>query len=172
VAHIFLHRHEVRCEDRLDNEFLTDTAACIYGFARWMAETYRVVEKRTGSETHALGYMTTEEVGYLLARSRTQIPIVSSEIADLAIERGRRQAEREMRAAPLRAASLGSRIAYVFRGLHARGEPILRLRDPCALGSTKVAFRCPECSQGVRIPRRKRLVASCPSCAAKIPCRS
>ncbi|MFO0552406.1 MAG: hypothetical protein U0271_28720 [Polyangiaceae bacterium] len=168
VAHIFLHRHGVRLPETADNEVLTDATACLYGFAHLLAGTYRVDKH----QTRALGYMTTEEIGYLLERAKLPLPVLDDELPRAALAVGRRLAEREMRAAPLQTATLLSRLHYLWSSQRAQGEAELGLTDHVAVGAERVAFRCPHCSQGVRIPRKKKLVATCPACKAKLPCKS
>ncbi len=183
VAHIFLHRRQLALAETLPNEILTDTTAALYGFGALMADTFEVSEKReqladavrvTRTE-QALGYLTPDELGYVLTRSgfaRVEEYLRSAAARD-ALQVGRERAVRELRTPPLALAPWWSRLLYrlwrewaSWRRLRAE----LRHHTPYAFQEGRIAFRCPHCCQGMRLPLRQKLVARCPSCELEVAC--
>lgn len=184
VAHIFLRRHRIEREDTFANEILTDTTAALYGFGALMADTYEVKETHhtdargttyvTRTE-RAMGYLTPDELGYVLARggfADVEAYLESAHARD-ALRMGRDHALRELRTPPLRHAPLWARALYRLRALWAsvarRGTP-LGDDELYAFDAERVAFRCPQCTQPMGLPRGKRVVARCPACEHRMEC--
>lgn len=183
LAHVFLHRHGLPTGGSLAAEIITDTTAVIYGFGALMADTYVVTETREAvaegtlvrrSEQH-LGYLTPDEMGYALTRAGFGAvdQRLESHAARRALEIGRARAGRELTCPPLR--SSHPLRAWWYRVL--RWWAALRdLRDeiaPLALYGFqpgKVVFRCTVCCQGIRLPTRARVTATCPRCETELPC--
>ena len=77
-------------------------------------------------------------------------------------------------APPLRIAPLWERLLYALRAWYAG---LVRTADAelfedalYAVGAERVSFRCPQCTQPMRLPRRKRLTAKCPTCEHRVEC--
>lgn len=183
VAHIFLHRRRLALAETLPNEILTDTTAALYGFGALMADTFEVSETREQlvnavritRREQALGYLTPDELGYVLTRSgfaRIEDYLRSAAARD-ALQQGRTQAELELATPPLALASWWSRLGYRLRRAWAgwrRLREELSHHTPYAFQEGRIAFRCPHCCQGMRLPLRQKLIARCPSCELEVPC--
>jgi len=183
VAHIFLHRHGFQTGGSLAAEILTDTTAVIYGFGALMADTFVVTETRqavaegvliTRNEQH-MGYLTPDEMGYVLVRSGFGAVDhhLESDAARGALAIGRARARRELTCPPLR--HTGRLRAWWYRV--ARWWSQLRgvTGDiaPLALYGFqpgRVVFRCTVCCQGIRLPTKARITATCPKCETELPC--
>ena len=72
---------------------------------------------------------------------------------------------------PLAAASWWRLLCYRFERVLRR-----RLREervhhlPDAFQEGRIAFRCPHCCQGMRLPLHQKLIARCPSCELEVAC--
>lgn len=183
IAHIFLHHHRVHLAPGLAEEILTDATAVLYGFGAVMADTFRVSEtsevigdmiRTTRSERH-MGYLTPDEMGYVLTRSGfggIDHKLESFHARD-ALAVGRTRARRELTAPPLRRTSWWRRALYNLRRWWAewrKHAPELEPLDFYRLQAGKVLFRCTVCCQGVRVPTRTTLTATCPRCETELPC--
>lgn len=185
LAHVFLHRHGLPTGGSLAAEIVTDTTAVIYGFGALMADTIVVTETREAvpqgtlirrAEQH-FGYLTPDEMGYALTRSGFGAvdDRLESPAARRALAIGRDRARRELSCPPLRSASRLR--AWWYRVV--RWWATLRaLRDEIAplavygFQPGKVVFRCTVCCQGIRVPLRARLTATCPRCETELPCET
>jgi len=176
VAHIFLHRHRLHPPPGLFSEITTDITAVLYGFGAMIADTFRVSEQGERREHH-MGYLTPDEVGFVLFRSgfdfSTCLGDITSKAAGQAVRTGAARALRELTAPPLRQAAWWRRLAYRARRwwlelLHRKEELVpARLY---ALTGGHVHFRCIVCCQGLRVPTRRELTAVCPRCRTSMPC--
>ena len=184
VAHIFLHRHGLERPDTFANEILTDTVAAVYGFGALMADTYEVSETRSTDRDgntwlhrseRAFGYLTPDELGYVLARggfADVEKYLDGAHARD-AMRIGRDHALRELRTPPLAIAPLWARAFYRLHALWAsviQRERALTDDALYALDAERVSFRCAQCTQGMRLPRGKRLTARCPVCEHRMEC--
>lgn len=185
VAHIFLRRHGLERRDTFANEILTDTVAALYGFGALMADTYEVSETRWSDgegrtwlerRESSMGYLTPDELGYVLARggfADVDAYLQSAHARD-ALRAGRDHAARELRAPPLRVAPLWERAMYQLRAWYAgvvrKADAELFEDQLYAVDAERVTFRCPQCTQPIRLPRRKRLTAKCPTCEHRAEC--
>lgn len=184
LAHIFLHRKSIGIEDTWGNEILTDTTSAVYGFGALMADTFRITQTSRpvsgGTEItrreRSLGYLTPDELGYVVTRCNPDDieAYLSSTAAKWALRQGRRKALMELRTPPLRVAPLRSRLKYWMNRRLAlpRIEQGLPVTQHYGFHKGKVAFRCPQCCQGMRLPLRKTLQTSCPRCELEFHCRT
>jgi len=183
LAHIFLHRKQIRIANTWGNEILTDTTAALYGFAALMADTFTVTEQSRsvhgGVETtrreRKLGYLTPDELGYVVTRCSPDniASYLDSAAAKSALRVGRRKALQDVRTPPLRSAPLGSRIMYRIRQARpGQLESGLPSAMRYGFGTETVSFRCPLCCQGMRLPTRKSLTTNCPRCQFELVCQT
>ncbi len=185
VAHIFLHRHGLHPESGLAAEILTDTTAVLYGFGAVMADTFRVSEHqeqladavRITTTVNQMGYLTPDEVGYALTRAGFGHlhDALESPAARDAVREGQRLARRELTTPPLRSASWWRRLGYrLARWLAERRNRASALTPDqlYRLEAGKVSFRCTVCCQGLRLPTRATVTATCPRCEAEVPCET
>lgn len=184
LAHIFLHRHNIRIPDTWGNEILTDTTAAMYGFGALMADTFTVTETshsvangtQITRQERSLGYLTPDEIGYVLTRCSPAnvAAYLRSSAAKSALRVGRRKALLEIRTPPLQLASLSSRMVYRMKRM--ASIPTLLVGLPLShrygFGDDKVSFRCPQCCQAMRLPTKKTIKASCPRCESQLHCRT
>ncbi len=182
-AHIFLHHHGLNLTETLSDEILTDVTAAIYGFAEVMGRSVRITERtetiafgtKTTRTEHKLGYLTTQELGYVLERNNSII--TWSDLCEkpvrVALNKGSRRARAEMTSPPLAAASVNRRIAYTLRRILLRnGHGSSRMAGVkyYDFDDGHVRFYCPKCCQKLRLPLSDNLVAKCGNCMSKFPC--
>jgi hypothetical protein len=183
VAHIFLHRNGLHPAPGLAAEILTDTTAVLYGFGAVMADTFKVSEHheqlvdavRITTTVNQMGYLTPDEIGYALTRAGFGHlhDVLESNAAREAVRVGRRLAAKELTSPPLRTASWWRVVAYrILRWLAERrkGDGTLTSAQLYRLEPGKVSFRCTVCCQGLRLPTRAVVTATCPRCEAEVPC--
>ena len=177
VAHIFLHRHDLRFEVTLENEILTDTAASIYGFGHLMLDTFRV--KQTGHEWTAtkMGYLTPEEYGLLLAKMQRPGAgaLIRSDAALKALQTAVSRAKRDRALPPLAAAPWWRRLRYRLASWWAarqRARTRLTAGAAYAFEDNNVVFGCPRCGQELRLPRGRTITYRCTGCALDLACRT
>lgn len=182
VAHIFLHKHGLGFPETLDNEVLTDVASAMYGFGALMLDQFvqtetrnQLPDGRVQITTHerAMGYLTPDELGWLLAKSDFDVGgQLDSRAARSVGKRGRDMVRTEATTPPL-ASSMWRRWMYEIRRWWAEWRGLNELYDesvPYAFGDGKVTFRCPTCTQKMRLPVRKELTATCPCCRRSLAC--
>jgi len=188
MGHVFLDRAGIRRADTLANEILTDTTAAMYGFGLAMAGAYRAAESRRrvaggfriARRESNLGYLTPDELGYVLTRTGYQNihrHLLGSDLhaARAALRYGRRRAIQEIRTPPLRNSPPWARLLYYGgRWLAAvrRTTTALDADGTYALEPAHVVFRCPQCCQPLRIPTAKQVIARCPNCDSRLPCKT
>ncbi|MER6449842.1 hypothetical protein DEJ51_08105 [Streptomyces venezuelae] len=175
VAHVLLHRLDLRFPGTTENEILTDTAAAYLGAGWLLLDAYR-----EDALTHQrFGYLTPEEFGYVLAKraalfGEDPAPWFTSPQAYEAYVRGRALAERDHRRAPLTAAGPLARRRYAkARRAGARGPAdgsAYRFEQPGAGAGLRVSFPCPVCAQRLRVPVSGRLRARCGLCHTVLDC--
>ncbi len=188
VAHVLLHRLDLRCAGAAENELLTDTAAAYLGAGWLLLDAYR-----EDALTHQrFGYLTPEEFGYVLAKRAALFgedpsPWFTSPRAYEAYVRGRALAERDHRRAPLAAAGPLARRRYAkARRTAATGTSAVtgsaaamgaagdgsayRFEQDGSGGGLRVSFPCPVCAQRLRVPVRGRLRARCGLCHSVLDC--
>lgn len=185
VAHIFLHRHGLHPESGLAAEILTDTTAVLYGFGAVMADTFKISEQheqlidavRVTTTVNQMGYLTPDEIGYALTRSGFGHlhEVLESAAARDAVREGQQLARRELTSPPLRNAPWWRRLWYrLSRWLAERQKRVATLTHEqlYRLEAGKVSFRCTVCCQGLRLPTRAKVTATCPRCEAEVPCET
>ncbi|MCY0951121.1 hypothetical protein [Streptomyces sp. H27-S2] len=172
VAHVLLHRLDLRFPATADNEILTDTTAAYLGTGWLLLDAYR-----EDALTHQkFGYLTPEEFGYVLARRGRLLgedlsAWFTSPRAYEAYVRGRARADRDHRRAPLAAAGTAERLRYA-RARRAGTTPgrgsAYRFEEHGA--GRLVSFPCPVCGQRLRLPVRGPVRARCGLCCTVLEC--
>jgi len=169
VAHIFLYRGRLALPETQPNEIRTDTTAALYGFGALMADTFVFSEKRedlvdsvriTRMEC-ALGYLTPDELGYVLTRSgfaRVDDYLRSAAVRG-ALQQGGARAVLELasRARPGGACcSTASGARGPISAVCARSWPP---HTPCTFHDGHIS-----------LPLRQKLIARCASCELEVAC--
>ncbi|MFJ3515015.1 hypothetical protein [Streptomyces sp. NPDC090131] len=183
VAHVLLHRLDLRFPGTEENEILTDTAAAYLGAGWLLLDAYR----EDALTQQRFGYLTPEEFGYVLAKRAALFgedpsPWFTSPQAYEAYVRGRALAGRDHRRAPLAAAGPLARRRYAKArragagageagdtGGTGDGSAYRFERDGSGAGLL-VSFPCPVCAQRLRVPVRGRLRARCGLCRTVLDC--
>lgn len=180
VAHIFLHRHGLRRAETLPDEILTDTAAALYGFGVLTLDAYTVTSHQSGDSVsyteRRLGYLTPEEVGYVLEKGGVSgvVDHLSGGAARAAHAKGARRHRRDL-GAPLADCGWWSRGLYrLLRWWTLLSGRAVALTEDRVFGLTrdKVEFRCPVCTQRLRLPVGKVLTARCGRCGHEVACET
>ncbi|GGZ65996.1 hypothetical protein [Streptomyces subrutilus] len=172
VAHVLLHRLDLRFATTADNEILTDTAAAYLGAGWLLLDAYR-----QDALTHQkFGYLTPEEFGYVLAKRGRLIgedlsARFTSPRAYEAYVRGGALDARDHRRAPLAAAGPAERLRYArARRSGAAAERGAGYRFEGHGAERRVSFPCPVCAQRLRLPVRGPLRARCALCGTVLEC--
>jgi hypothetical protein len=195
ITHVFLHRHGIRIPDTLENEILTDTAAVYLGVGWLCLNAHRVTEERyirpevrevrITTRDERLGYLTPDEFGYVLGKRSLALGekvdgLITSRAAKLAFDKGSRLAVADHRSAPVVGCGWWRRWGYSWnrryiRNAHQKsgltgfsrqfGGYQFEVTD-----SMRVIFDCPVCSQKLRLPTDKRVVARCSICETSFEC--
>lgn len=115
---------------------------------------------------HHFGYLTLEEIGYIVARrdyffSTSSSQHCSNSIAKQALSLGKGKYRQELKRYPLGEGSLVFRIASRIRTrLKSQGLP------------STVRLQCLSCSQELALPRRSgKMNAKCPNCQTQFLCQ-
>lgn len=196
VMHIMLHRLRLTFDNRFEDEVLTDTAALYLGigwpilsvYTRYTWRTNEVVTSQGRSWTEVseetkLGYLTPEEIGYVLARRHSEFGDTPRsrfyKVARQAYCRGYKLVRRERRLPFLTAATLSKRFIYRWRR-HMAPRSIRRgilkklAYENYSFDSElplRVVFTCSTCFQRLRVPAHKRGVGvRCPTCLTVLRC--
>ncbi|MFJ6795846.1 hypothetical protein [Streptomyces sp. NPDC091268] len=172
VAHVLLHRLDLRMPTTAADEILTDTAAAYLGVGWLLLDAYR--EDALGHQR--LGYLTPEEFGYVLARRASLFgedpsPWFTSPQAYEAYRRGRARAARDLRRAPLASAGRAERLRYAVdrRAGTAPGRGAAYRFEGGGAGP-RVSFPCPVCGQRLRLPVGGPVRARCGLCRTVLDC--
>ncbi|MFD9380653.1 hypothetical protein ACFWBH_34945 [Streptomyces sp. NPDC059999] len=171
VAHVLLHRLDLRFPTTEENEILTDTAAAYLGAGWLLLDAYREDEL-----THQkLGYLTPEEFGYVLAKRGELIgedlsTRFTGPRAYEAYARGRALAARDRRRAPLAAASWPERLRYARDRRTGSAAPGAPYRFERHADGQRVSFPCPVCRQWLRLPVGGPVRARCGLCRTVLEC--
>lgn len=196
VTHIFLHKTGISFPDPLDNEILTDTTAAYLG-AGWTslnAYTNRVVastvtntwvgmEINTTTRESAVGYLTPEEFGYVLARrdrlwGDNSLAMLEGRDARRAFRAGRKRLCIELNRPPLATCGVPGRLRYWWRSSRLRrsracGDIQYASYRVEANGELRIAFDCPTCSRKLRLPiGRGKVQVTCATCGTTFACRT
>jgi hypothetical protein len=197
VAHVYLHKKGVYFPNELENELLTDTTAAYLGFGWPCLNAFRIsvsereiqgfggerVVETTRSE-EALGYLTPEEFGYVIAKRSLDFGVSAGKYilgkdARAAFRKGKRKARAKYSVAPLSGAGLMARTVYSYRRNRA-----VRMKNRADSApqyptysfqpgdKTVVVLACPVCSQKVRLPVKIRAAVNCPICRKSFECRT
>jgi len=172
VAHIFLHRCGVRFTDTFENEVLTDTTAVYVGFGPTILNAvHQTTEPYRNSPqvlTRYFGYLTLDEYGYIIAKrdaiyGSNSANYVQRGTALEGFHSGWSRFNREMTSRPL-----------IPRPWYQNAIFLLACRK-CNMttGRKPIAFSCPYCAQGLRIPNAcRKLFVHCPTCDSHYLCYS
>jgi hypothetical protein len=192
IAHFFLDTHGLRYSDTFENEFLTDTTAIYLGAGWSMLSAYEyTVSQRFGLNTSRsisrskMGYLTPEEFGYVLARrckvtNEDVAPWIPRKEGKAALSAGFTRLRRELGQAPLATAGLLPRLKYKYAVLRStKGSGLdAKLYDYGAFSieagvKKSVLFRCPRCTQQLRLPVGvRRAGVTCKGCKEAFTCSS
>ena len=168
VTHVFLHRRGIRHADLARNEILTDTATLYLGLGRPMLAAYRVdvvqgryTRRRT---TSRVGYLSPPEMGYVLAKRALAFgeevgPFDGAAAA--AYRTGYRRALEDYARPPLAGAG---------RREYEQDRRLGRSADGYRFEAGKVAFACPACGHGTRLPLHRTVKARCGTCGSLFRC--
>ncbi|MEU3608313.1 hypothetical protein AB0E83_23135 [Streptomyces sp. NPDC035033] len=171
IAHVLLHRLDLRFPDTGRNEILTDVATAYLGAGWLLLDAFR----QDGAESQKLGYLTPEEFGWVLAQ-RAELfgedpsPWFTGPAAYEAWRRGRAEAERERRLPPLASAGRLARLRYARERRLGRAAPGAPYAFDGGAPATGVAFPCPVCRQRLRVPAGRTLRARCRLCGTVLDC--
>ncbi|MEW6747061.1 MAG: hypothetical protein AB1486_30360 [Planctomycetota bacterium] len=200
VTHVFLHRHGIQFPDSSENELLTDTAAVYLGIGWLCLNAYRVTvdrqerytspdmrEVRTTTTEERPGYLTPEEFGYVLRKRAFAFgemvdSLITSPAAKSALDKGSRLAVVDHRSAPVVGCSWWRRWGYCWNrryirnvhrnsGLTGFSRQFSGYRFEVS-DSMRVILECPVCSQQLRLPTDRRVVARCGVCETSIECNT
>ncbi|MFE2557436.1 hypothetical protein ACFXGT_15725 [Streptomyces sp. NPDC059352] len=171
ITHVLLHRLGLGLPGTAENEILTDVVTTYLGAGWLLLDAYR----RDGVESQKLGYLTPEEFGYVLAK-RAEVfgedpsPWFTSPVAYEAWVRGRAEADRERRLAPLAGAGWAERRRYGRERRQGRAAPGAPYAFDGGAPATGVSFPCPVCHQRLRVPAGRTLRARCGVCGTVLEC--
>ncbi len=174
VAHIFLHKSNMRFPEEHDNEVLTDTVATYFGFGPTILNAVTQKKRRLSADTvetkvHHFGYLTLEEFGYILAKRNAAYGGNSSRWASIsdnfpsAVKSGASLLNNELCSRPF----IPRPWSQSF--LHSLSQH----RHTGTIDTKSIEFSCPCCSQRLRIPETfKKLSVRCQNCESRFPCFS
>ena len=125
-----------------------------------------------------IGYLTTEEIGYVMEHSGIVEygfwggPVdLTSDDARGPFRKGCQKAHRELSKPPLTSTGEIDRFVYICRRRWYRwwnNDEILTLHRHYAFQKGGVAFRCPICTQAMRLPLGKSVISQCPNCESDV----
>ncbi|SPJ14772.1 conserved hypothetical protein [Syntrophobacter sp. SbD2] len=192
VTHTYLHRTGLHFSETMENEILTDTAATYLGLGNLILNAYCEQKKRidrntTEFGTKWFGYLTPVEFGYILAKRAKKfncnpVPHLKRD-ASYAFYAGLAVLQTEYRFPPFNGATRPARLRYLWNRRRAGNKSIAdRPSDPLLSyydqgyafemhDQLSVIFKCPSCSQRLRIPAFRRLISvRCPKCECTYEC--
>lgn len=184
IAHIFLHHTNIGFPDTYSNEILTDVT-CIYLGSGWQALNLHKIDSKFDHNreivtTRTYGYLGPEEFGYVIAKrdfinENKMSSLIYGQDAKIAYNIGFQFAKNESHSPPLIRPSFTRRIMYQIQKFNSR---VLNnsINISCIPGefyyfdggAQFVTFRCPTCTQRLRLPTGKKLKAHCPACRTEI----
>lgn len=176
IAHIFLHQHRIRLDPDFHNEVLTDTAAAYLGCGVLILNGVTETERSVGydhveRQSRYFGYLTLDEFGYVLAKRDLLLGHDSSRcLTGIPLDSyltGRNRTKAELGNRPFVARPLSDRLFYWVQcklsGKNAQPSEVSR----------SIVFRCPCCSQFLRIPSSRTILSvHCPICDSQYRCYS
>ena len=175
VAHIFLHKSNMRFPEEHDNEVLTDTVAAYFGFGPTILNAVtqnkrRVFANTVETKVHHFGYLSLQEFGYILAKRDAVYGRKSSRWASIpenfpsAVRSGASLYYNELGSRPLIPRPWSQSFLHSLSQLKNIGPP---------MDTKSIEFSCPCCSQRLRIPELfKKLSVHCQNCESRFPCFS
>lgn len=164
IAHIYLFRHNIRIDDTLENEILTDTVASFLGCARLILNSsYDEVSYANNRTTvHSFGYITQYEVGYIAAKRDFLLRQDSSEAMMYGRSKEFYMAGKDhfykTLGRPYRKRSRVEKLAYWLKSRFNAGT---------------IVFKCICCEQQLSIPAHNKLLSvHCKACDNILLCYS
>jgi hypothetical protein len=173
VAHIFLHKHQIKFETTAEDEILTDTTAAFLGFGPSILNVAFNRKSRSGNriktEEFMLGYISVDEFGYVIAKRNhyfgtTSTIQIEPGLPSQGYESGRLLVESIRTQRPFAKRDPFDRLCWWLKSLFASNP---------ATGNVPIVFNCQHCSQKLRIPAsRKMLRVTCTTCGSLQVCYS
>ena len=196
ITHVFLYRAGLFFPNEYDNEILTDTASVYLGVGWLSLNAYRLKETQESNSSgqsyiryqeERLGYLTPEEFGYVLGKRTINFQekvngFLTSSAAKEAFKRGFQRARMEYQQPPLKNCGWLKRMFYrrnqrriVNASRSGESKGLSRPFDGYQFNISdeiKVVFECPVCSQKLRIPLYKNILAHCSVCQSSFQCET
>ena len=172
----------------LFRSILTDTTSALYGFGALVLDSFVQTEEHVGLGVHQTtsesyyGYLTPDELGWLLARVTAngsqsaqdwfnRVSDVKGRLESPAARRvwteGQELALEEATNPPLGTRAFGRWWMYLLSRWWAELREVnqsFRAGLAYAFGGGRVTFQCFRCTQKLRLPVRKKVVATCGNC--------
>lgn len=182
AMHVYLHRRGIRFDDRYRNELLTDTAAAYLGVGWLLLNAYRVDTRSDLTEIRRLGYLTPEEFGYVLAKRSfaygddIEPQLRGNPAAWYAYRAGWRRAASDYHHPPLAQSGRGDALRYGRDRKRAKAGRTVRATSHgyrfAGDDRLVVVFRCPACTQQIRVPVDRKATVRCGLCRSMMTCRT
>ncbi len=190
VMHIFLHRSGIRFADRIKNEILTDTATVYLGTGWLTLNAHRTTTTYSGSaltiSTQTLGYVSPEELGYILAKrvltfdENIETYLSRNKSAREAYGAGYRRALLDYQRAPLAGCGPTARAQYQKDKKYAaeltRSSSLALPFDEGyqfqGYEPMHVIFHCPVCHHLAEVPVDRSVTVHCGACASALKCET
>ncbi len=195
MAHIFLHRNDLRFSVERENEILTDTTAAYLGLGVLILGgiLFQVTKDQFSTmetQTRHFGYLTPDEFGYLLAKRHIIFRddarhFLSHDPASSALAEGdvgsneNGEALRWLAPMVFGGANTYGRDGWQTDGSRTGLAPRPMVLNQGALGSKwstsplRVVFPCPVCYQNLRTPcHLGSIVVRCPVCRREFNCKT
>ncbi len=190
VMHIFLHRSGIRFADRIKNEILTDTASVYLGIGWLTLNAHRISTRYSGdthtTSTQTLGYVSPEELGYILAKralaydQNIEIYLSHNNAIRHAYRVGYQRALRDYQRAPLANCDATASVQYRKDKMYAEELTRSRGLTPSFDGGYRfqgdepmnVIFRCPACHRLAKIPVNRSVTIHCRICQSALRCET
>jgi hypothetical protein len=190
VMHIFLHRSGIRFTDRIMNEILTETATVYLGTGWLTLDAHRTTTTYSSSSfttsTQTLGYVSPEELGYILAKrvlafdENIEAYLSRNNSARAAYETGYQRALLDYQRAPLADCEPAARAQYQKDKKYAveltRSSDFVQSYDAGyqfqGHEPINVIFHCPACHHLVEIPIDQSVTVRCDTCATALKCET
>ncbi|MBD1908886.1 hypothetical protein H6F53_25930 [Trichocoleus sp. FACHB-832] len=196
ITHVFLYRAGLLFPNNYDNEILTDTASVYLGIGWLILNAYRLKETQESNsfgqsyiryQEEQLGYLRPEEFGYVLGKRTINFKeqvngFLTSSAAKEAFQRGFQRARMEYQRPPMKNCGLLKRMLYRWNQRRivsaSRSGDLKGLSRPFegyqfdVSDEIKVVFECPVCSQKLRLPIYKNILANCSICQSSFKCKT
>ncbi|MGH3976204.1 MAG: hypothetical protein ACRDS9_23205 [Pseudonocardiaceae bacterium] len=190
VMHIFLHRSGIGFVDRIKNEILTETASVYLGTGWLTLNAHRTTTTYSGgastTSTQTLGYVSPEELGYILAKrvltfdENIETYLSRNNLAREAYGAGYRRALLDYQRAPLADCGPTARVQYQKDKKYAAelarsGSFALPFDAGYQFQGNEpmnVVFHCPTCHHLAEVPVDRSVTVRCGTCASALKCQT